>query len=245
MSQVFRSRFWSVLPAAAIIAGACLLTLPIAAQKSASVSGQVSLSVDGRQKFAAGARVYFLNKRAATFAYVDEAPLSTAEKATERAKAKKEAALAEWNGFWPADFYSQQLTKRIFAPHKDEATKPDDTEEYARAAAEGRVSEYQAKKKEKECGDKVEAVEMSLVATLEKAELEDRQYLIVPAITDEQGKFNLSDVTAGRFVVIARARLDSLEVYWLVEGEVKPGKSATANLSNPSFTCVKKEGPDK
>ena len=227
-----------LMACAGILAVAALLALPAGGQKPAGVSGQVVVTIDGQQKFPTGAHVVLMYSRPASVSYSEKKTTFTFNnKQTTHAESNKDAALAEWNGFWPADFYSKDWSERLFAPLRDKNRTSQDAQEYYKASTEGRLAEYKAKREERNCRDKADAVDLAIAATLQQAQQEKKEHLIVSASTDDNGKFAFPSIQPGRFSLIVRARIEPLEISWIKEGEVVAGKSVAISVSDPLFTC--------
>jgi hypothetical protein len=205
---------------------ALLMLLPRAAtgQKPATVSGQVSLTLEGQALTPAGTHVYLLRSRPNQVSYNDRT---------------RDSVLAEWQGFWPAEFYSDEWKRLLFAPLNDTTALRRDTEEEFAAMEAGREAEaeYEARRELRRCLQEAEAPDSAFARTLRRAQQDTRRSLVLEATSDTLGRFTIAGVAPGWFALAARARVEDTEVYWFDTGEAKAGKALTLDLTKPLFTC--------
>ncbi len=186
-----------------------------AAQQTGTVTGQATLVVEGRTVPAAAARVTLLRGRPTEIKFNDRT---------------RDSVLAEWRGFWPAESYDEAWRRALFDPA---ATHRRDAGILAAEQA-GRLREYQAAA---ECQTRVEATDSALALTERQAEAAGKAASIRRTAADEAGRFTFSDVPAGPFLLIVRARVGATEASWSRYDEVKGRKTLQLALQAPAFAC--------
>jgi hypothetical protein len=207
-----------------LIAFAFSMFLPGSAtgQKPATISGQLSLTLDGHPITPAGAHVYLMRHRPSSFTYNDRT---------------RDSVLAEWYGFWPAEFYFEEWSRLLRAPLNDSIVRRRDIEEEEAATEAGQLAEYDARLELRHCLDDAEATDSAFARTQRRAQEDKRPALVLEATTDAAGRFTIAGAAPGSFMLAARARVEDTEVYWVGDGEAKAGKALTLDLAKPLSAC--------
>ena len=191
-------------------------------QKPATVSGQLRLRLAGRRLTPAGAHVYLLRSRPTHLTFDDRT---------------RDSVLAEWQGFWPAEFYSEEANRLLFAPLSDSIALRREIEEEIAAAGAGRMAEYRARRELRLCLLQAEAPDSAFARTLRRVQQDPRPALVLEATSDAAGRFTIAGAAPGAFALGARARVEDTEVYWFETGETKAGKVLTLDLAEPIVAC--------
>lgn len=87
------------------------------------------------------------------------------------------------------------------------------------------------------CTRELLAVHEAVVATLGWVQENGKSKQFVSVDTDEEGLFRMTNVPAGRYILMARGRAGANDAFWKSELLVQAGSDVSVKLSSPETSC--------